>query len=391
MQYTIENLLEHPTYFHRLLGYAFRDSRYLDVFGVARTFLSGDNRIYAGLNIPGRTGVLCYVNDFEMVHYMPAQGGVKTRPNSLWTQLGPNEPMLEQVSAEYTKLMLCLNLANKEEFYHKYTLYKIARFTASKKLPTDERKIAVAAIKKECRQYLASLERDIYRDAFTLMLDRYFVCEQKKDGMEEFDRAIDRITTDKGRFSHVQFDKFIQENPQYVLNKNRQKAFAGLMPPVIELVSRLNDLDHHDERYARRSSVFLTDVIDEIRQNVVGDIASLEKWWSLVDRNRDVVDHWLKTSQGKRYAAQRKKLEKQASGKMMSLQLPEQNSISPQQNIVYYMPQFSSLNEQIGSCKVLGLDEVDYEPVLQGIMDAFVGASSAQKDSSAYEMQMGMN
>lgn len=390
MQYTIQTLLEHPTYFHRLLSYAFRDSRYLDVFGVPRSFLSGDNRVYAGINISGRTGVLGYANDFEIVYHMPAQGGPQTRPNPLWTRLGPDEPTLEQISAEYTKLMLCLNIADKEEFYHKYTLYKIARFTTSHKLPTAERKVAVAGIKKECREYLDALAQQIYSDAFTLMLDRYFVCEQKKSGMTEFYQVIDQITNDRGNFSHEKFDQYVQKNPQYIRTPQSQEAFAGCMPPVVELVSRLNDLDHHGVRYVGRSSKFLTETIEQIRQKLIDDVSALEGVWDLVNRNGAAVKKWQRTYKGKKYFSERKKLEKQASGKMMALQLPEQNPAAAY-NIIYYMPQFSSLNEQIGSCRVLGLDEVDYEPVLQGIMDAFVGTGGAQKDSSAEQMQMGMN
>lgn len=310
MKFTVNKLMEHPTYFHRVVGYAFRNSRFLNDLAVHGEELGPDDRLYIRLDqikpnpskvrVAGRKdesmtrklGVLGYVNDFEMVKHKYKFTGKQPKPTPTWEELNSsiNEAGFTECSDDYTKIMLFLNFAEREDFYRKFIQYKIGIFGHSTKLSTEERKVVVSNIKKDSREYLDFLKRDIYYDVFSLLLNNYYDLKT-----------------------------------------------------------------HHQDcvRYGRKLNPKKEEDLSKVTQLIVD--------------NREVIESW-KHFGGQKYFNARL----EAGDK--TYQNPQLVAGSPylrQQNIMYRLPQMSSLHEEMGACRVVDILDIDYVPIFQAFIDDF--------------------
>lgn len=370
MKYTVETLLDYPNYMHRVLGYALRNSRYRDAFGVAGAFGAHDRRLYLRVGYGPQVKVLCYANDFEIVRYMPAQGGCRAKIAAFWTDIDEKtEANLAECSAEYTKLMLLLNFDEREEFCRKYTQYKIGLFgMQNSSMSTNERKVAVAHIKKESKVLLSRLTQEIYFDAFSFLFDNYFTYQDKIAKHQEFLDFVATVTDKEGNFSASKIKDFRLAHPEYF--RPRKDAVFSSADPIMSVVAAFRQSNLrgiNDEEYVQKSiTKSIANKLDEYKK----DEAYLQKFVELVDKNQEVMKYWRNTA-GKKYFSDRKKAESKTSAPAESSNSVLNQPDSDSQNIIYRLPQFSSIDDVLGSCKISPLAEVDFVPIIQNFIDNY--------------------
>lgn len=216
MKYTVERLMEHPGYFHRVLEYVFRNTRFADDFGMGGEEVEPDGGHYwcIGCSYTGTTpqktendtgrrnaqpqpqtrrrfGLIAYINDFEMLKHRHKQYG---RSGKIWDEVdkSENEATFAECSDDYTKIMLFLNFSEREDYYRKFIQHQIGIFGRSTDLPAEERKAVVADIKKNSREYLDQLTNQIYNEIFYLIATgpRELLTKKQED-WSRFSQLID--------------------------------------------------------------------------------------------------------------------------------------------------------------------------------------------------------
>lgn len=320
MKYTIEKLMEHPTYFHRVMGYVFRDSVFEDEFGITGEDFGPDNSLYIRLDqlkirhplitdsSRDKLGILGYVNNFELLRRMHKQRGIILKTNPTWEEVNstPGEKGFDECGDDYTKIMLFLNFKEREDFYRKYTQYKIGLFGRNTSLPADERKVVVADIKKSSREYLDRLADDIYADVFSLMFNHYYDLQMR-------------------HVACVQADK--EPKPK--------------------------------------------------------DEADLRNFTNLVEDNQDVLSSWQQSS-GRGFIDNTKRYVRHSVGCQRRTQAG--SASERRQNIMYRLPQMSSLNEGAGLCCMEDVLDIDYVPIFETFISGYRQdkiAASAEKEAAA--------
>ncbi len=383
MKITVETLLDHPNYMHRVLGYAMRNSRYRDVFGVAGALSGRDRRLYLRIANGKQSGVLGYANDFEIVHHMPSQGGVKQYGKSLWEGLDEkNEASFAKCSAEYTKIMLLLNFDDREEFLRRYIQYKISLFGQYSQMSVEDRKVAVAEIKKESKKYIQRLTKEIYSEAFAFLFDNYYAYVDKTVKHQQFSDFVAQVTNSDGSFSIQGLKEFRKTHPDY--SGLRKGLLVSSADPIVSVMATFNQMRQRHADDEAGVCQYVTKTIGVKLREIEKEQQDLQKFAELVEANQDVLQQWGSTW-GKKYFASRKEKEAalapvvdvmEASGTVLDAE------IFQSQNMLYCLPQLSNLNDTAGSCQITPLTEVDFAPIFQHIIDDYAGDRGIAKESA---------
>lgn len=369
MKYTIEYLLNYPTYMHRVVGYSLRKTRFTDSFGIAGAIVGLDNRLYARLSslAEAHTGILGYANDFEILGHMNQQGGKIVNQNLLSQKDKDNGASFEECSNDFTKMMLMLNFKDRQEFCTKFIQYKISVFGKSTKIQSaDTRKQLVANIKAENREYLDSLTKDIYYDAFSLMLDHYYDLQDQQVKNQEFLEFAERITDHDGNISLKLLDIYRRDHPtRFLLSPDTVEGRDDIIVSACVVPLGLRGTSSAKEPQKQQ---YLAKNIKTQLEKIKKDQEDYQKFSDLVDSNEDAIKMWKKLG-GKKYFTDRLKLGKKSAS------YKEQYGVgSPYErrnNILYCLPQFSDLNEETASCSIVDVRDIDFVSMFQTIMDDF--------------------
>ena len=330
MKFTLNKLLERPTYFHRVIAYSLRNTRFVDDFGVFGDAVGPDDRFYIRIGLSrdwmiregawtGRRdhitrdfNALGYINDFELLKNMHKQTGRWLNTSILWDEVDKNaaagEAGFSECSDDYTKIMLFLNFKERDDFARKYNQYKISVFGHSNNnLPTEQRKEVVANIKKDNQAYLEYLTNQIYSDVFSLML-----------------------------------------NQQYYLRGVHEYCYQNGKAPKPK-----------DEE----------------------DLRTFDK---LIADNQDVIEAW-RSRGGQKYFDLREQFAIRPTE--YDSKFGATSEYERKQNILYRLPQFSNLDEEVARCSVVGVRDIDYVPIFETFLDGFrqdyMGGAAAENSADA--------
>ncbi len=368
MKYNIETLLDHPAYFHRVIAYALRNTPYVDDFGIPGVIFGQDDRLYVRLDCVKDECILGYINDFEFLKHMYMQGGKVASSNRLWLEAKARQDGadFEKCSDDYAKMMLFLNFGDKQDYYSRFIQYKIRQLgKRSAAQSIEQRKAEVAKLKADNRDYLDRLADEIYYDVFSLMLDNYYHLQEQQDKNKEFLEFVHRVTDHDGNYSQTLMDIYRRDHPaRFAISKDSPEGRADMIVSLEALPAHLRGKKSGDA-YKQK---YITKVINDRLKAIQKDDEDLQRFTALVMNNQDAIKMWKKTG-GKKYFKNRLAVSSQSAS--MVEKYGVNSEYTRQQNILYRLPQFSSLNEETASCSLVGLRDIDYVPLFQTFVDDY--------------------